>query len=198
MPDYSQTKIYKLVENNDLDHPIYIGHTTEKYLSTRMGKHRFDFNAWYVGSGQKYAWFREDITLKNISIVLIEDYPCENVGQARGRESYWKQYYKTKQNNPQPIFIGEGGFAENKDEWHKIYRELNKEKKQEYNKQYAEQNREKVHEHNKEYYELHKELIKKKQKENYSKKKQFSNKNPNKSNSSLDNINESTTIKTIE
>ena len=44
--------------------------------------------------------------MDKIEIVLIEDYPCEHIGQARGRECYWKHHYKTKQQNPQPIKLG--------------------------------------------------------------------------------------------
>ena len=159
--DYSQTKIYKLVENGDLDHPIYVGHTTEKYLSNRMNGHRKAFRQWKKDKKNKTAWFRDDIQLKNIDIKLIEDYPCENIGQARGRELEWKQYYQTKQNNPQPIFLGEG--VHDQKEWRKQYKEINREFLKDKNKIYRENNKEKITK----YFQVHKDEILKQKKKYY-------------------------------
>ena len=39
MPDYSKSKIY-LIKNKNNDNLIYVGSTTEHYLSTRFNKHK--------------------------------------------------------------------------------------------------------------------------------------------------------------
>lgn len=120
--NYQDTKIYKLVLDDDLDNPIYVGHTTEKYLSNRMKGHKKTFNQWKKGKKCKYSFFTNDLDLNKVQIVLVENYPCNNVAEARGKELEWIHHYKTKQTKPQPINI-KGGTKE----WNKEYEKLNKE-----------------------------------------------------------------------
>jgi len=102
--DYQFTKIYKLVLNGDLDKPIYVGSTTQKYLSNRMAKHRKDFKAWRNGkSTHKYAYFQTNLEINNVKIDLIEEFSCDNILQSNSRELYWIQYYNLNQNKPQQI-----------------------------------------------------------------------------------------------
>jgi hypothetical protein len=47
MIDYSKGKIYKIVSDNFDD--VYIGSTTQKYLSSRMAQHRGDYRKYKKG-----------------------------------------------------------------------------------------------------------------------------------------------------
>lgn len=120
MPNYELTKIYKLIENNDLEHPIYIGHTTEKYLSRRMTFHRSRFNRWKKGLKVygKFSYFRDDLNINSINIVLIEEYPCKNIDEARAREVYYIELYQTQQAHPQILGIK---FTEDRIGWKREY-----------------------------------------------------------------------------
>ena len=75
MPDYNQSKIYKLVSNKSPD--IYIGSCLMR-LSSRLSSHRSKSNK---TSSRKL--FIDDAI---ITIVLIEDYPCNNKNELKARE----------------------------------------------------------------------------------------------------------------
>ncbi len=142
MPDYSQTKIYKLMEKDKI---IYVGHTTEKYLSERLFNHRSDYARWKKGlDGKNLSWFRNDIDPYLINIVLLEDYPCENVGQARAREFYWKnELNMTDGNIPTPFFV-DGNNIKNYKEWKNEWTKLNKEKISIQQKEFYLKNKERI------------------------------------------------------
>lgn len=152
--DYQNTKIYKLVLD-DLDKPIYVGHTAQKYLSDRMKSHRNNFKQWKNGKKNKLAYFTDDLDIDNVQIVLIENYPCNDVSEARGRELYWKQFYNTRQRNPQPIKVIGGAV-----EWQKEYYKLNKDEICNRVKQYSLGHKEQIQELSKKYRKSHKEEIK--------------------------------------
>ena len=78
MPDYSLSKIYKLVSNKSPD--IYIGSCTTR-LSTRLSQHKCKSN----GCSSKKL-FEDDAI---VMIVLIEDYPCENKNMLTARELHY-------------------------------------------------------------------------------------------------------------
>ena len=50
MPDYQQSKIYKIVSPNT--DKIYIGSTTKQYLSSRMAHHICLYKKWLNGEQQ--------------------------------------------------------------------------------------------------------------------------------------------------
>ena len=71
-------KIYKIISSQTED--IYIGSTNQHYLSSRLAKHRYD--------GQKCSSYL--ITkYKDCKIILIENYPCNDINELRAREQYW-------------------------------------------------------------------------------------------------------------
>ena len=77
MVDYKNGKIYKLIcDNNDL---VYIGSTSQKYLSSRLAQHNATKNR---------CCSKQLIEAGNMRIVLIENYPCESRDQLRMREEY--------------------------------------------------------------------------------------------------------------
>ena len=64
MVNYQNGKIYKIInENNEI---VYIGSTTQYYLSVRYAKHEYK--------------------APNHKIILIENYPCSNCEELRKRE----------------------------------------------------------------------------------------------------------------
>ena len=75
MPDYKLAKIYKLVSNKSPD--IYIGSCVTR-LSTRLSHHKCKTNKC---SSKKL--FLEDAI---VTIVLLEDYPCDNKNMLKARE----------------------------------------------------------------------------------------------------------------
>ena len=86
MPNYSQGKIYKIIDNTNGN--VYYGSTTKKYLCDRISGHRSDCKK-YLENNTKYC--SSFIVLKNndYQVILIENYPCENKKQLLERERYY-------------------------------------------------------------------------------------------------------------
>ena len=158
MPDFSKGKIYKLVSNKSSD--VYIGSCLVD-LSKRLYGHKKPSNTCVSKS-----MFVDDAI---ISIVLIEDYACENKNQLKARELH---YITTLEciniNKP---FITDVNYDDKK-EWHKQYqanynethkeqkaqyRETNKEQRAEKAKQYNATNKEHIAQYQAQYNETHKE-----------------------------------------
>lgn len=161
--NYQDTKIYKLIYDGDLDQVLSVGHTAEKYLSNRMSGHRCAFRSWKKGKHNKLSYFTEDLDITKVDIVLIELYPCNNVAEARGRELFWINEYKTKQTKPQPITVK--GCSTNAKEWFKEYKQLNKEELKERDKQYRIEHKEELKEKAKQYRAEHIEELKERSKQ---------------------------------
>jgi len=150
MPDYQQGKIYKLVSNKTED--VYYGSTVNP-LPSRKSQHKNKLNC----SSKKL--FENDAV---VTIVLIENFPCNNKNELKARELF----YITNNpciNNNKP-FISELNYGvELRKEWY----EANKEKISEYKKEYRESNKEKIAERTKAYNEANKEAILEQKKEYY-------------------------------
>ena len=80
MTDYSTWKIYKLVADGTDD--IYIGSTTQK-LYKRLAVHKCR-----AANEHNYCTSRFLFEKGNVSIILIEDYPCERKEQLLTRERH--------------------------------------------------------------------------------------------------------------
>ena len=162
MPDFSKGKIYKLVSNKSSD--VYIGSCLID-LSKRLYGHKSKYNN-CVSKGM----FVNDAI---ISIVLIEDYPCENKNQLKARELH---YITTLQciniNKPfiSDIKIINGDNKEWQKQYQAQYNETHKEKNAQYKEthkehivqqqaQYKVINKEQIAQYNKQYRESHKEQI---------------------------------------
>ena len=97
MPDYSQGKIYKiepLVEHEEGD--IYVGSTTQKYLSDRMGEHRGHFRLFNEGRKNyvsSYVLFQK-YGIENCMIYLIENVNAKDKNELNAREGYYIQTLK--------------------------------------------------------------------------------------------------------
>ena len=81
MPNYSLGKIYKIV--NDVNDKIYIGSTCQT-LSQRLNGHRKDARK-IERMSPLYSAMKE-LGIGQFRIVLIEEYPCQNVAQLTARE----------------------------------------------------------------------------------------------------------------
>ena len=75
---FSLSKVYKLTSPNT--EKIYIGSTTEKYLSSRLSKHK----AHYKLGGRYTA--TKIIECGNVQIELLELFPCMNAIELRQKE----------------------------------------------------------------------------------------------------------------
>jgi hypothetical protein len=91
MPDYTKSKIYKIIANTEDEYRPYIGSTTREYLSQRLVQHRGHYNCYKNGKGALVASFKlfDKYGIENCEIVLIENYPCATKDELRARERYW-------------------------------------------------------------------------------------------------------------
>jgi len=152
--DYANGKIY-MIRCNTTKH-IYIGSTTKRYLSERLGEHNAQYKSW-TGSKAKYASF-DIIKNNNYVILLVELYPCKSSDELRMREQYHIDLNADCFNRNRAYAT-----EEQKKEYIKEYYENNKEHLKEYGKEYSkeyyENNKEQTKIYGKEYRENNKEHL---------------------------------------
>jgi hypothetical protein len=159
--DYSKTIIYKIVCNNLNIKDIYVGHTTD--FTKRKHCHKSRCNN---ENGKYYTYIVYDTIRKNggwdnWSMIEVEKFACNDGNEARKRERYWMEKTMANLNSICSFQTAEELKLQNK-EYHKIYREENKEHIKEMDKlyrinnietikankkQYAVHNREKINAH---------------------------------------------------
>jgi len=178
MPNYSKSKIYKIVCN--ITGLIYIGSTSQT-LTRRIQDHKKNYKR-YLNEKYNFTSSFKIIENNNYDIILVEDFPCERKEQLHARERYWientecvnmfiptRTYKEWYQDNKAKI-------KEKKKEYHKAYalkykekrkeiNEKNKEKIKEQAKKYREENKEKIKEYHKEYHKAYALKYKEKRKE---------------------------------
>ena len=84
MPNYANSKVYKIVSEEDT--PDYIGCTTQA-LSDRLTQHVYDYKKFGMGPGGCTS--KHLIATGRYHIVWIEDFPCKRKEQLRSRERYY-------------------------------------------------------------------------------------------------------------
>ena len=153
MPNYSLSKIYKLVSNKTSD--IYIGSCLMR-LSTRLSQHKNKDNK----CASKKLFVDDAI----VTIVLIELFACNNKNELKARELY----HITTNNciNINKPFVCEIPYGDGK-EWKKEYNVINAEKIKSKAKEYYAINAEQIKSKTKEYKAINSEQIKSKTKEYY-------------------------------
>ena len=165
MPDYTNSKIYKIVCN--ITGEIYIGATTQK-LSVRLSGH--------VSDAKKNKCCKsKDILLRgDYNIILIENYSCNNKEELgkKEREHIEINICVNKNIPTRTIQEWKGDNKETIKEYAKEYYEKNIEQKTEYNIKYKTENRDILNNKKKEYRKNHKEDIKKYYEDNKDKIKQ--------------------------
>ena len=82
MPDFSNGKIYKIV--NSENDKVYIGSTTSR-LCDRMSRHRYQAIRLAAQYGKLYKSMRIH-GVENFKIKLVKDYPCETEEQLLAKE----------------------------------------------------------------------------------------------------------------
>jgi len=183
--NYLNGKIYKI--ESPLGEKIYIGSTTNKYLSQRMTSHKYKYRCWKNGEKEgrtrSFELF-DEYGLDNCIIVLIEVYPCNSKDELHAREGYYiksmKCCNKVIPGRTQQEYVMEN--CDKLNEYRKQYRITNKEMISNNSKQYRDKNQVTIsekkklrYESNKDdyaakhkaYYELHKDTILQKHKDYY-------------------------------
>lgn len=128
MVNYQNGKIYKIV--NNLDNKIYIGSTCSK-LSKRLGQHKGNLNKWI--DNRLYAHILL-VGWNNISIILIEPYPCNNKDELLKRERYFIEQMNPELNKQKPRRTKKEWINDNEDkikDYRKTYREQQQKKRTE-------------------------------------------------------------------
>jgi len=129
--NYKNTIIYKIVCNNLEIKDVYVGHTTN--FTNRKRHHKEDcyrFNS-KKSSYKVYQTIRENGGWDNWSMIEIEKYPCKDNNEARARERFWYEQLNCTLNSRKPICSKKEYTETHKTEkqnYDKIYREVNKEK----------------------------------------------------------------------
>jgi hypothetical protein len=157
MPDYSKTKVYKLVhvDANDEFADVYVGSTCQP-LSTRLRGHRAEYRNPKTGkSTRKLQWF-DDVGIENVTIVLLENTPCASFEEQRQHERRWCDALKPSLNCRNPYVTREER-RKLKSTYRRQHYEVNRDKVQEKNKRWAQENRERVKEYHRQYYQENKE-----------------------------------------
>jgi hypothetical protein len=167
MPDYKNSKIYKIISPSNPD-LVYYGSTTQK-LSMRMAGHRRDAKT--VSTNNTTS--KEILCFDDAIILLIEQFSCNNKEELHKKEGE----YILNNDCVNKIVAGR-----NKKQWYEDNKEKIKEHKKQYRKdnkeqikKYSEDNREHIKEQKKKYHEDNKEHIKEQKKKYYELKKEHIN-----------------------
>lgn len=167
MPDYSNGKIYKLI-NDELNLTYYGSTTTPLYK--RMYSHKS------YAPHKRYTSHRLFET-GNVDIVLVENFSCENKEQLNKRERFYIENNdcvnkniptRTQKEFKQKYYQDNLQFYK---EHNAEYREQHKEEIVEQKKEHYAANRQKILDQKKEYYQANKERIKQQRNEYYHKNK---------------------------
>lgn len=165
--DYSKTIIYRIVCNDINIIDCYVGHTTNFINRRREHKSCCNINNrnCYV-----YEFIRNNGGFDNWSMIEIEKYSCNDINDAKKRERYWIEYYKSSLNKSIPLRTKKEYNIDNQEELSakkKEYKIANKEEISKKNKEYKIANKDKISQKNKEYYIKNREEISQKHKEYY-------------------------------
>ena len=152
MKNYQNGKIYKIeATNGDENDDVYIGSTTEIYLSKRMVAHRCGYKIWKKNGTKFLTSYNvfEKHGVENCQITLLESVFCNSKDELHAREAFYIKASKNVNKN-----------MPNRTK--KDYFQQNKESIQAYKKQWHIDNTDK--EKQKKYREDNAETIKKKSK----------------------------------
>jgi hypothetical protein len=132
MPNYQQSKIYKIVCSKT--NKIYVGATTQKYLSSRLSGHKY----------RNVCMCRDFVEPK---IYLLENYPCNSKKELDIKEEEYRLKIDcVNKRSVLPMDIKE-------------YRKKYEEEHKEHRKQYREEHKEKIKQQKREWYLKNREKI---------------------------------------
>ena len=159
MPDYSNSRIYKIIDNTNGN--IYIGSTTQT-LSRRLAKHKGHYQS-YLNDNNNFMTSFDIIQNGNYEIVLIENVNCETKEQLHARERFHIENNKClnkviptrtrHEYNRYQIENNKEHIQQQKHKHYEKYKETIKEK----HKTYYDNNSDKIKEQRKQYREEHQE-----------------------------------------
>ena len=86
MPVFSRAKCYRIIRIST-GATEYVGGTTSKYLSKRMGAHRMDSKKY--PNNPFYKHVLETGGWDDRRIVLLELFPCSSRDELKAREQHW-------------------------------------------------------------------------------------------------------------
>ena len=161
MTTLSYARIYRLINDDGL---VYYGSTTQKYLSSRLAKHKYD--------NSKNKTVTSKLLFeggKDVRIELVENCEVIDKYELHNRERYYIQNNECV-NKCIPNRTDKEYCQDNKEK-KKEYYETNKEAILAYTKEYKEKNKEAVAAQRREYGKKNRETIAAYQKERYANKK---------------------------
>jgi hypothetical protein len=85
MPNYKKSKIYKIIDNTNNN--VYVGSTT-RTLNERLTSHRDKYKK-YINGEVRFASSYDIIKNNDYKIILIENYPCNNIDELHQREQHY-------------------------------------------------------------------------------------------------------------
>ena len=168
MPDYRLGKLYIITsETNKL---IYIGSTSQKYISTRISGHIKDYK-----NGKRKCKSYKLIECDDYNYKLLKDFPCSNKQQLKREEGFWILHYKEQ---PDYECVNKNIAGRTYKEWcddnrdkikerKKEWRENNRDKTKEHYKKWYDNNKDKAKEHYKKWYDNNKDKAKEQSKKYY-------------------------------
>ena len=168
---YNNSKVYKIEPISDHEEgDIYIGSTSNDYLSERMAEHRKSYRSWKKGVSKKTMVFDlfDKYDVKNCRIILLENVNVNSKDELKQREAFYIKNNKCV-NKMMPGRTTKQYYEENKkhlDNKQKEYKEKNKETIKKYQEEYRNnlENKERKKETNKLYREENKEAIEERKK----------------------------------
>jgi hypothetical protein len=144
MPEYQNSKIYKIISPNT--DKIYIGSTTAKYLSNRKAVHKAHYKMWKDDNTKQYCSSFALYDFGDVEFILIESYNCNTKDELTARERYW---IEQNINNIINIVKRPGITEEESKQQKKEYYEENKEHLSAKKKEYALKHKSKISEYQK-------------------------------------------------
>lgn len=172
MDKYSQGKIYKLV--NDNTGLCYVGSTIERYLSTRLAKHKDKYKRYLKGCSHFVTSFKV-LEQEGYRIELIEHFPCQSKYELENRERYYIENMDCVNNNIPTRTFNEY-YEDNREMFLQkasAYYKANKDKIKQQKKEYTKKNKDVIQQYKKEYYENNIEKIKQYRELNKNKRKEL-------------------------
>ena len=132
-PNFENTILYKLCCNSLEILDTYIGHTTNFTKRKYHHKHNCNNINSKVYNLKIYQIIRDNGGWDNWSMVMIENYPCNNNLEALQRERYWFEIFNADMNTRKPCIS-----EEEEKEYQKVYQK--EYRKKEHHKRWREKN----------------------------------------------------------
>ena len=187
-PDFSKTKIYKIIPLSGFLNFCYIGSSTD--LKQRIKNHSSNCNNINSAAYNRplYKTIRENGGWTNWELIQLENYPCSNDVEARQREQFYIKKLNANLNSIRAYRTEEQKIEQQ----HTDYR--TEEQLKEKSKKYYYSHKEDCNEKSKIYYNNNKEYFEKKRKEYYASHKEELNEKKKKKTEEMKKINKENTI----